>query len=59
MFSATKILRFPLRSVKYISENIYGKSPQKDDEGIKVVTNWYKGNEAMMERRGIENLEIR
>ena len=59
MFNPSKILRYPLRSIKYVSKAIYANSPEKREEGLKLGARWYEENKEALERREIENLEIR
>ncbi len=58
MFNVTKILRFPLRSLSYLNETTYAKSPEKREAAMKTVRSWYEKNETAMEHRGIERLVI-
>ena len=59
MFNPTKILKFPLRTLKYLSDTIYAKSPEKAEMGLKVTERYYKENKEEMDRRGIEHVGIR
>ena len=59
MFNATKILSFPLRTVKYLSDSIYAKSPDKLDMGFKMSRRYYEENQEDLERRGVEHIGIK
>lgn len=53
MFRTTPVLAYPLKVVKWLSEEIYKKSPDKRLEAEKAIKAFYDENKDNFERRGI------